>query len=194
MCISKQELSKKVSEYHSMKALLDETQAIIDALKFEIVDYMKANQIDTEITADGKVTYKDSSRSSFDEKLLKSILGTDDLKQYKKVSTFKVLRISWGVCDEGLWYIQSAVSQTKKDTAGGISLQDSNIQHVYLKQFACARCFKVWCKSTQQVYLIRICSKQQKSVITNQKLRFYSFLSKTWEQITEISDNKSISQ
>ena len=94
MCISKQELSKKVSEYHSMKALLDETQAIIDALKFEIADYMKTNQIDTEITADGKVTYKDSSRSSFDEKLLKSILGTDDPKQYKKVSTFKVLRIS----------------------------------------------------------------------------------------------------
>ena len=93
MCISKQELSKKVSEYHSMKALLDETQAIIDTMKAEIIDYMKTNNLESEITSDGKVTYKDSSRSSFDEKLLKSILGTDDLKQYKKVSTFKVLRI-----------------------------------------------------------------------------------------------------
>ena len=135
MCISKQELSKKVSEYHSMKALLDETQAIIDTMKAEIVDYMSTNNLESEITADGKVTYKDSSRSSFDEKLLKSILGTDDLKPFKKSSTFKVLRISWGVCNEGLWYIQSAVSQTKKDTAEGISLQVSDIQPVYLKQF-----------------------------------------------------------
>lgn len=93
MCITKKELDSKVQEYREMKTLLEQVQNEVDAIKAEITLYMVENEIDTEITVDGKVTYKDNSRSSFNEDALKEALNTQDLKPYKKTFTFKVLRI-----------------------------------------------------------------------------------------------------
>ncbi len=93
MCITKSELDKKVQEYREMKTLLEQVQNEVDAIKSEITLYMVENEKSEEITVDGKVTYKDSSRSSFNEDALKEALNTNDLKPYKKTSTFKVLRV-----------------------------------------------------------------------------------------------------
>lgn len=93
MCMTKKELDSKVQEYREMKTLLEQVQNEVDAIKAEITLYMVENEIDTETTVDGKVTYKDSNRSSFNEDALKEALNTQDLKRYKKTSTFKVLRI-----------------------------------------------------------------------------------------------------
>ena len=91
--MTKKELDSKVQEYREMKTLLEQVQNEVDAIKAEITLYMVENEIDTETTVDGKVTYKDSNRSSFNEDALKEALNTQDLKRYKKTSTFKVLRI-----------------------------------------------------------------------------------------------------
>lgn len=93
MCMTKKELDSKVQEYREMKTLLEQVQNEVDAIKAEITLYMVENEIDTETTVDGKVTYKDSNRSSFNEDALKEALNIQDLKRYKKTSTFKVLRI-----------------------------------------------------------------------------------------------------
>ena len=93
MCMTKKELDSKVQQYREMKTLLEQVQNEVDAIKAEITLYMVENEIDTETTVDGKVTYKDSNRSSFNEDALKEALNTQDLKRYKKTSTFKVLRI-----------------------------------------------------------------------------------------------------
>ena len=93
MCMTKKELDSKLQEYRAMKTLLEQVQNEVDAIKAEITLYMVENEIDTETTVDGKVTYKDSNRSSFNEDALKEALNTQDLKRYKKTSTFKVLRI-----------------------------------------------------------------------------------------------------
>ena len=93
MCMTKKELDSKVQEYREMKTLLEQVQNEVDVIKAEITLYMVENEIDTETTVDGKVTYKDSNRSSFNEDALKEALNTQDLKRYKKTSTFKVLRI-----------------------------------------------------------------------------------------------------
>ncbi len=93
MCITKLELNKKVQEYREMKTLLEQVQNEVDAIKAEITLYMVENEKSEEITVDGKVTYKDSNRSSFNEDALKEALNTSDLKPYKKTSTFKVLRV-----------------------------------------------------------------------------------------------------
>lgn len=93
MCITKSELDKKVQEYREMKILLEQVQNEVDAIKTEITLYMIENEKSEEITVDGKVTYKDSNRSSFNEDALKEALNTKDLKPYKKTSTFKVLRV-----------------------------------------------------------------------------------------------------
>ena len=53
---------------------------------------MTENAIDTEITADAKITYKPQHRTTLDKEKLSEILG-DDLKPFEKVTSFNVLRI-----------------------------------------------------------------------------------------------------
>lgn len=91
MCISKKELENKINELRSLKALQQETADEVKAIELEIIDYMKTNSIDTEITDTAKVTYKPQTRVTLDKKKLESDLG--DLSDYEKVTTYSVLRV-----------------------------------------------------------------------------------------------------
>lgn len=92
MCMTKQELEKKVNELRSLKAMKEELENEVKASEQEIISYMNENEIDTEITDTAKITYKPQSRTSLDKEKLSEILG-EDLKPFEKVSTFNVLRI-----------------------------------------------------------------------------------------------------
>lgn len=92
MCMTKQELEKKVNELRSLKAMKEELENEVKAAEQEIISYMNENEIDTEITDTAKITYKPQSRTSLDKEKLSEILG-EDLKPFEKVSTFNVLRI-----------------------------------------------------------------------------------------------------
>ena len=92
MCITKNELEKKIDELRSLKALKEETENELKALENEIIFYMEENNLTEEITNNAKVTYKPQSRTTLDKKKLEEVLG-DDLKPYEKVTTYSVLRI-----------------------------------------------------------------------------------------------------
>lgn len=92
MCMTKQELEKKVNELRSLKALKEELENEIKAAEQEIISYMNEKEIDIEITDTAKITYKPKSRTSLDKEKLSEILG-EDLKPFEKVSKFNVLRI-----------------------------------------------------------------------------------------------------
>ena len=50
MCMTKKELENKINELRSLKALQRETADEANAIEVEIIDYMKENNLDTEIT------------------------------------------------------------------------------------------------------------------------------------------------
>lgn len=92
MCMTKQELEKKVNELRSLKALKEELENEVKAAEQEVIAYMNEKQIDTETTDSAKITYKPQTRTTLDKDKLSEILG-EDLKPFEKVSTFNVLRI-----------------------------------------------------------------------------------------------------
>ena len=91
MCMTKKELENKINELRSLKALQRETADEVKAIEVEIIDYMKENNLDTEITDTAKVTYKPQTRTTLDKKRLEEDLG--DLTDYEKVTTYNVLRV-----------------------------------------------------------------------------------------------------
>ena len=92
MCIKKVELESKVQELRSLKALKEETENELKALEYEVISYMKENELTEEITNTAKITYKPQSRTTLDKEKLTEVLG-DDLKPFEKVTTYSVLRI-----------------------------------------------------------------------------------------------------
>mgnify|MGYP004515113275 FL=1 len=92
MCITRAELEKKIEELRSLKALKEETENELKALEYEVVSYMKENELTEEITNTAKITYKPQSRTILDKEKLTEVLG-DDLKPFEKVTTYSVLRI-----------------------------------------------------------------------------------------------------
>ena len=92
MCMTKTELNQKVNELRTLKAMAEELTNEVKGIEREIIEYMTENAIDTEITADAKITYKPQSRTTLDKEKLSEILG-DDLKPFEKVTSFNVLRI-----------------------------------------------------------------------------------------------------
>lgn len=92
MCMTKTELNQKVNELRTLKAMAEELTNEVKGIEREIIEYMTENSIDTEITADAKITYKPQSRTTLDKEKLAEILG-DDLKPFEKVTSFNVLRI-----------------------------------------------------------------------------------------------------
>ena len=92
MCITRAELEKKIEELRSLKALKEETENELKALEYEVISYMKENELTEEITNTAKITYKPQSRTTLDKEKLTEVLG-DDLKPFKKVTTYSVLRI-----------------------------------------------------------------------------------------------------
>lgn len=91
MCMTKKELENKINELRSLKALQRETADEANAIEVEIIDYMKENNLDTEITDTATVTYKSQTRRTLDKKRLEEDLG--DLTDYEKVTTYSVLRV-----------------------------------------------------------------------------------------------------
>lgn len=91
MCMTKKELENKINELRSLKALQRETADEANAIEVEIIDYMKENNLDTEITDTATVTYKSQTRKTLDKKRLEEDLG--DLTDYEKVTTYSVLRV-----------------------------------------------------------------------------------------------------
>ena len=92
MCITRAELEKKIEELRSLKALKEETENELKALEYEVISYMKENELTEEITNTAKITYKPQSRTTLDKEKLTEVLG-DDLKPFEKVTTNSVLRI-----------------------------------------------------------------------------------------------------
>ena len=75
ICITKNELEKKIDELRSLKALKEETENELKALENEVIFYMKENNLTEEITNNAKVTYKSQSRTTLDRKKLEEDLG-----------------------------------------------------------------------------------------------------------------------
>ena len=92
MCITRAELEKKIEELRSLKALKEETENELKALEYEVISYMKENELTEEITNTAQITYKPQSRTTLDKEKLTEVLG-DDLKPFEKVTTYSVLRI-----------------------------------------------------------------------------------------------------
>ena len=92
MGITRAELEKKIEELRSLKALKEETENELKALEYEVISYMKENELTEEITNTAKITYKPQSRTTLDKEKLTEVLG-DDLKPFEKVTTYSVLRI-----------------------------------------------------------------------------------------------------
>lgn len=92
MCITRAELEKKIEELRSLKALKEETENELKALEYEVISYMKENELTEEITNTAKITYKPQSRTTLDKEKLTEVLG-DDLKPFEKITTYSVLRI-----------------------------------------------------------------------------------------------------
>ena len=92
MCITRAELEKKIEELRSLKALKEETENELKTLEYEVISYMKENELTEEITNTAKITYKPQSRTTLDKEKLTEVLG-DDLKPFEKVTSYSVLRI-----------------------------------------------------------------------------------------------------
>ena len=92
MCITKCELEQRVNTLRGLKAMKEELENEVKEMERQIIDYMITHTIDTEITSDAKITYKQTSRVTLDRVKLAEILG-DDLKPFEKVSSYSVLRI-----------------------------------------------------------------------------------------------------
>lgn len=85
MCIAKSELEIRVQNLRNLKTMKEESDN-------EIMDCMKENKLETEITASAKITYKSQSRVTLDKKSLVEVFG-DNLKYYEKTTYYSVLRI-----------------------------------------------------------------------------------------------------
>ena len=92
MCMTKAELTEKVNQLRELKAMKEELENEVKDAERQIIEYMTENGIDTEITADAKITYKSQSRTTLDKDKLTEILG-EDLKPFEKVTSYNVLRI-----------------------------------------------------------------------------------------------------
>ena len=56
MCITRNELEKKIEELRSLKALKEETENELKALEHEVISYMTENELTEEITNNAKIT------------------------------------------------------------------------------------------------------------------------------------------
>lgn len=91
MCMTKNELEKKVQELRSLKTMKEELENELKSIEYQIIEYMTENELDTEFTSDAKITYKPQTRTTLDKKRLEEDLGS--LEEYEKKTSFNVLRI-----------------------------------------------------------------------------------------------------
>ena len=91
MCMTKKELEKKVQELRNLKTMKEELENELKSIEHHIIEYMTENELDTEFTADAKITYKPQTRTTLDKARLEEDLGS--LEEYEKKTSFNVLRI-----------------------------------------------------------------------------------------------------
>ena len=94
MCMTKQELEKKVNELRSLKTMKEELENEVKAVEFEIISYMNEKGIDTEITDTAKITYKEQTKTTLNKDALVEVLG-EDLKPFEKTTSYSVLRVKY---------------------------------------------------------------------------------------------------
>lgn len=92
MSMTKKELETKVQEFRNLKAMKEELENELKAVEYSIIEYMKENELDTEITDTAKITYKPQKRTTLDKEKLTEILG-EDLKPFEKTTSYNVLRV-----------------------------------------------------------------------------------------------------
>lgn len=91
MCMTKKELEKKVQELRNLKTMKEELENELKSIEHQIIEYMTENELDTEFTADAKITYKPQTKTTLDKARLEEDLGS--LEEYEKKTSFNVLRI-----------------------------------------------------------------------------------------------------
>ena len=69
----------------------EELENELKSIEHQIIEYMTENELDTEFTADAKITYKPQTRTTLDKARLEEDLGS--LEEYEKKTSFNVLRI-----------------------------------------------------------------------------------------------------
>lgn len=90
--MSNNELSAKVREYMQLKAMAAEVAAEIEKVEDAIKAHMTEVGIQTVVTADAKVTWKESTRTTIDTKALKADFP-DIYNEYGKVVSFRTFTV-----------------------------------------------------------------------------------------------------
>lgn len=104
MCISKNEISQRIADWRSLKALIEEAQNNLKAIEYEVIEFLeeteeceakdkKGKPIRQFIGSDFKATYAEQSRETVDKEEVKKLLTEEDFQKVRKESHFGVLRI-----------------------------------------------------------------------------------------------------
>lgn len=91
MCRTMNELEQVVTEYRSMKVLLEETNEIVKDLEREIISYLDSNEKISETGKDFTVKVSTCERRTIDSKKLEEDLGS--LADYQRISQYRRLYV-----------------------------------------------------------------------------------------------------
>lgn len=91
MCRTMLELENVVSDYRSMKALLEDVSEQVKALEREIIGYLDSNEKLTETGSDFTVKISTCERRTIDTKRLEADLGS--LADYQRISQYRRLYV-----------------------------------------------------------------------------------------------------
>ena len=90
---TKQQLEQVVQELRGLNIMREELENEVKALENSIIAYMTEHGLDTEMTADSKITYKSQTRETVNKDEVKKLLSEEDYQKVSKVSVYNVLRI-----------------------------------------------------------------------------------------------------
>ncbi|MDC7290179.1 hypothetical protein NXH76_20505 [Blautia schinkii] len=91
MCRTMNELESVVSDYRSMKTLLDDVTEQVKSLEREIISYLDTNEKLSETGKDFTVKVSTCERRTIDTKSLEADLGS--LAEYQRVSQYRRLYV-----------------------------------------------------------------------------------------------------
>lgn len=106
MCITIQEVNKKMEKIQSLKKKNEKNDADISVLEKEVIDFLIENKEQyTTTNKNGKpilqfignvckATYSEQSRETVDKAEVKKMLSDEDYQKVSKISVFNVLRIN----------------------------------------------------------------------------------------------------
>ena len=91
MCKTMNELTMVVSDYRTMKALLEDVSEQVKSLEREIIGYMDLNEKLIEVGADFTIKLSTCERRTIDSKRLEEDLGS--LAEYQRISQYRRLYV-----------------------------------------------------------------------------------------------------